>query len=140
MRSFALSTVWFTTPCGKHVVLRGMRMGHVMHAFGCIISFLVRRKLDRSEALVIETMSSYEMAISAFSGGRGRGGKGRSGARSAASSGTLATEKQAQQKREASDRNAQLLKAPEQVRQKWASILALKGRDGMKNMKIRAYT
>jgi len=132
MHSFASSTFWFATPCGKHV-LCGMRMGHVMHAFGCIISFLAHRKLDRSEALVVETMSSYELAISAFSGGRG--GKGRGGARSAGSSGTLATDKQAEQKRQASTRNAKLLKAPEQARQKWASILAFKGRDGNKNVK-----
>ena len=74
------------------------------------------------------SIASAGSAIALWGGKKGGNGVG------------SATPKQAAQKREAARRQALLRAAPDFVKEKWQSIVALKGRDRAKNLKKQEFT
>ena len=80
------------------------------------------------------TASKFDVALATF-GKKGGSGKKGGGSGEACSSSKKATEKQAQQKRDAAKRDRLLATAPAHVKEKWAVICGIKGRDHAKNQK-----
>ena len=80
------------------------------------------------------TASKFDVALATF-GKKGGSGKKGGGSGEACSSSVKATEKQAQQKRDAAKRDRLLATAPAHVKEKWAVICGIKGRDHAKNQK-----